>query len=295
MIEPITAIEICRFLHDGALLLLWGAAAFAATLLPRPLQVETVRWLGVFPIAAAVVALLTTLVALPLEAASIGNGWRDGLDIETLGAVLFDSTVGVALLAQAASGLLLLLAFAVRWQSRMAVVAACSALGLAALALTGHASMDQGWRLIAHRGNDIVHLLSGGAWLGALIPFLIVLKRLGKAQFHRQAQVALRRFSTAGHVAVALVLVTGIVNAGLVLGRWPTDWSSSYQLLVCLKILVVCTMVGLAVVNRYVFVPAIGHHRNGALRSIRLASMAEILLGLGAIGLVAVFGMLDPV
>ena len=295
MIEPITAIEICRFLHDGALLLLWGAAAFVAVLLPRPLLGETMRRLGAFPIAAAVIALLTTAFALPLEAASIGDGWLDGFDAETLGAVLFDSTVGVALQAQAATGVLLLLAFAVHGKSRVAAVAVCAALGLGAVALTGHASMDQGFRLAVHRGNDIVHLLSGGAWIGALIPFVIVLKMLGAADFHGQAQLALRRFSTAGHVAVALVLATGLVNTGLVLGRWPTDWSSPYQMLLSVKIGTICLMTTLAVVNRYLFVPAIGHHPDAAIRSIRIASMAEILLGLAAVGLVAVFGMLDPV
>jgi putative copper resistance protein D len=209
--------------------------------------------------------------------------------------VLFDSTVGVALQAQAATGMLLMLAFAMHWKSRMPVVAVGAALGLAALTLTGHASMDQGWRLIVHRGNDIVHLLSGGAWLGALIPFLIVLKRLGATELHGAAQLALRRFSTAGHVAVALVLATGLANTGLTLGRWPADWSSSYQMLLGLKIAAVCMMVTLAIVNRYGFVPAIAHRPHAAIRAIRLASMAEILVGAAVIGLVAVFGMLDPV
>ena len=295
MIEPTTAIAICRFLHDGALLSLWGTAAFVAMLLPRELAFETTRRLGVFPVTAVVIALLTTLGALPLEAASIGDGWHDGLSAEIVGAVLFDSTVGFSLQAQAATGVLLLLAVAVHREHRMATVATGAALGLSALSLTGHASMDQGWRLIAHRGNDIVHLLSGGAWLGALIPFLILLKMLGMAEFHAPAQLALRRFSSAGHVAVALVLATGLVNLGLTLGRWPTDWSSPYQRLLALKVLAVSMMAGLAIANRYVFVPTLGASPDDAIRSIRRASVAEILLGVAVIGLVAIFGMFDPV
>lgn len=295
MIEPITAIEICRFLHDGALLLLWGTAAFVAFLLPMPVAAETRRRLGGVPMAAAIMALLTTAAALPLAAASIGNGWSDGFDAEVLGAVLFDSTVGVALQAQAAAGVLLLLAFAVHPRNRMACVAVGAALGLGTLALTGHASMNQGWRLVIHRSNDTVHLLSGGAWLGALVPFVIVLKMLDEAQFHVDAQRSLRRFSTAGHIAVALVLATGIVNIGLTLGRWPTDWSSPYQRLLSLKIAAVCAMTGLAIVNRYIFVPAIGDGSHAAIRAIRIASVLEIMLGVAAIGLVAIFGMWDPV
>lgn len=295
MIAPIAAIEICRFLHDAALLLLWGTAAFVAALLPRPLVAVTIRRLGGWPMAAVLVALLTTLAMLPLEAASIGDGWSDGVDADVLGAVLFGSTVGVALQAQAAAGLLLLMAFAFRQRSRMVVMAIGAALGLGALALTGHASMDQGVRLFAHRLNDSVHLLSGGAWLGALAPFVIVLNMLDIAEYHSDAQVALRRFSRVGHGAVALVLATGLVNVGLTLGRWPTDWSSPYQRMLGLKIAAVCTMTGLAIVNRYIFVPAAAEHSVAAIRAMRIASVFEIILGLAAVALVAMFGMLDPV
>jgi putative copper resistance protein D len=294
VIEPVTAIEICRFLHDSALLSLWGAAAFIASLLPRPLVVETLRRLGIFPVTAALIVLLTTIAMLPLEAAMLGDGWSDGLNVSTLQAVLLDSPVGTTLQVQMAAGVMLLLSFFAERERRISAVAAFAALGIGALALTGHASMDGGWRLGAHRVNDTVHLLSGGAWLGALIPFLTVLRLAGDPEMHGPAQVALRRFSLAGHVAVALVLVTGLINTGLVLGRWPTDWSSPYQLLLSIKIATVCAMVGLATINRYVFVPAISDHSAAAVRAIRIASLGEILLAFAAIGLVAVFGMVDP-
>jgi putative copper resistance protein D len=294
VIEPVTAIEICRFLHDGALLSLWGAAAFIASLLPRPLVVETLRRLGIFPITAAVIVLLTTIAMLPLEAAMLGGGWSDGLDVATLQAVLLDSPVGATLQMQMVAGVMLLLSFFASRERRMGAVAAFAALSIGALALTGHASMDSGWRLIGHRANDIVHMLSGGAWLGALIPFLTVLRLAGDPRMHVPAQVALRRFSRAGHVAVALVLVTGLINTGLILGRWPTDWSSPYQMLLSLKIATVCAMAGLAIINRYVFVPAIGDQSSAAVKAIRIASLGEIILAFAAIGLVAVFGVVDP-
>jgi len=294
LIAPTTAIEICRFLHDSALLVLWGTAAFIGFLLPRSLQAETVSRLSSLPVGAAVLSLATTVVTLPLQAASIGSGWGDAVDWETLGAVLFDSSVGAAWQAQAAAGVALLLAFAVGRKHRMAAVAVCAAMAIATLSLTGHASMGEGWQRIAQRSNDIVHLLSGGAWLGALLPFLVVMKMLDVAELHGPAQLALRRFSTAGHGAVVLVVATGVVNSWMVLGRWPTDWSAPYQLMLSLKIAAVMVMTGLAVVNRYVFVPIIARNPATAIRAIRLASVVEILLGLAAVGLVAVFGTLDP-
>ena len=107
--------------------------------------------------------------------------------------------------------------------------------------------------------------------------------------------MALRHFSNAGHVTVALVILSGIVNAMLILKRLPTDWSSPYQMLLAAKIGLVAGMVFLAIVNRYVFVPWIGRNPGRALQALRLGSIAEIIVGLAVIGLVAVFGMLEPI
>ncbi|MET1028898.1 MAG: CopD family protein [Dongiaceae bacterium] len=106
--------------------------------------------------------------------------------------------------------------------------------------------------------------------------------------------VALRRFSTAGHIAVMLVIASGVINTILILGRWPIDWSSPYQALIACKIAVVVVMVGLAIVNRYGLVPGLSRQRPDALRAIQLGTIAEITLGLCAVGLVSVFGMLEP-
>jgi putative copper resistance protein D len=92
--------------------------------------------------------------------------------------------------------------------------------------------MQDGWPGVAHRVNDAVHVLSSGAWLGALVPLLIILWRVDI----READLALRRFSTAGHVIVALVIASGVIdtlsgNAGVqdCLGRgygWARDGQS---------------------------------------------------------------------
>ncbi|MEJ0097847.1 MAG: CopD family protein [Bauldia sp.] len=108
------------------------------------------------------------------------------------------------------------------------------------------------------------------------------------------AGIALRRFSTTGHVVVALIVASGIVNTWLVLGRVPSDWSSPYQALLAVKIALVAVMVGLAVLNRYAFVPAMARDRSRAVRAIRWGTIAEVSLGVCVVALVAVFGMLDP-
>lgn len=111
----------------------------------------------------------------------------------------------------------------------------------------------------------------------------------------RDAATALRRFSTVGHAAVAIVLLTGVANTVLILGRWPGDFASPYRTLLAAKITLVLLMTGLAVLNRYGFVPRHAQRQTRAIDEIGRATRGEIALGLGALGLVAVFGLLEPV
>ena len=81
--------------------------------------------------------------------------------------------------------------------------------------------------------------------------------------------MALRRFSAVGHGAVAVVIVTGIVNTGLILGHWPSDWNSPYQALLMIKIALVIAMALLALLNRYAVVPRLATHVDcGRLSSV---------------------------
>ncbi|MEF0942797.1 copper homeostasis membrane protein CopD [Rhizobium sp. BR 362] len=295
MIDPNTALEACRFFHDASLMLLWGASAFLCLLVPKVLAEKVWRMFGVAPVLAALVAGLTALASLPLASATIGNGWSDAFDAGTIRDVLFETTVGRAWLAQAAAALILLLAFLPPERWRHPGIALGSGLSLAALMLTGHASMHEGWLKLAHRANDIIHVLAGGGWLGALVPLVPILQLLNTPEHRTEALLALRRFSTVGHGAVALVIASGLVNTMLVLQRLPTDWSSGYQTLLAIKIVLVAGMSLLAIINRYVLVPRMLHDRARALSAIRRGSIAEIFLGIAVIALVAVFGVLEPV
>lgn len=293
--DPTTALELCRFLHDASLMLLWGACAYLSFLVPKALADMVWRMSAMPFLVIAVIAVLTMLISLPAATAIIGNGWGDAVDIGTLHDVLFDTTVGQAWQAQALSAAMMICAFLLPESRRRLGLALASGLGLAALSLTGHASMLDGWLRQAHRANDILHVLTGGGWLGALVPLIPILRLLSRPECRAEAQLALRRFSNAGHWAVALVILSGIVNTMLILKRLPTDWSSPYQKLLAIKIALVAGMALLAIVNRYVFVPWIGRNPRRALQALRLGSIAEIITGIVVIGLVAVFGTMEPV
>jgi putative copper resistance protein D len=209
-----------------------------------------------------------------------------------LSALLCDTAIGKAWLVRLALSLLLMAALP--WRSASIVRLALSGFLLASLALTGHANMDEGTRGLLHILNDALHLLAGGAWLGSLLALPGCLARLSDPAFCTEAKTALRRFSSAGHLAVALVIATGILNTVLVLQRWPTDFTSTYQMLLAIKIAFVASMTGLALMNRYIFVPRMLTQSDRAIMQIRNGTYAELALGAGVLALVAFLGILDP-
>ena len=294
MIGPDAALAVCRFLHDASVMFVWGASAYLAVLVPPALALDVGRRLRSTLTAAIAFAVATTIAALPIQVATVGEGWDDALNSETVGSVLFATSVGTAWLFQMAAAVILLSTWMVSGLDRSSATAVAAALSAICITLIGHAVMQSGGLGALHRLNDAVHILAAGAWLGGLVPLFLILA-VKEPEYRSEVDLALTRFSTAGQVIVGLVLVSGIANTALVLRKWPIDWSSPYQALLAAKIAAVGVMTGLALINRYIQLPRV--HRDGshALQQISMATVAEIGLGLTAIGLVSVFGILDPV
>jgi putative copper resistance protein D len=290
VISPETALILCRFLFEAAGVYLWGASAYLAAAVPRPLGHAVAARLAGADMIAAAVLIATTIAALPVNAAILGDGWGEGIDGNLIGDMLAGTGIGHAWLAQALGAAVLPLCWVTTGIRRRAALAIVSALLLATLSLTGHAAMQSGWQGIAHQANHIVHLLAGAAWLGGLLPFLVI---LGKPD-EPQARLALIRYSTLGHIAVSLVIVTGLANTLLILGRLPTDWRFAYQWLLSAKILLVAIMVGLALTNRYLFVPRLARDRRQALSALTRGTVAELALSVAVLATVAWFGTLEP-
>jgi len=292
LIAPHLALAVVRLCFDAAAITAYGLSGFIAWIAPKRLGQAIATSSNFLIVAASWLAVLSTLAWLPIEAAMIGESWQSAFDRSTLSAILYDTAIGKAWLVRLA--LSLLLTAALPWRSASSVRLVLSGCLLASLALTGHADMDEATRGVLHSLNDALHVLAGGAWLGSLLALPGCLARLRDAAFCTEAKTALRRFSSAGHLAVALVIATGIVNTVLVLQRWPTDFTSTYQMLLVAKIACVAGMTGLAVMNRYVFVPRMLTDPDRAIIQIRNGTYAELALGAGVLVLVAFIGILDP-
>ncbi len=283
----------CRFVFDGAALFLWGSAAYLWLLVPERLSGSIWARLAAWRIAAVVLVVLATLVLLPVRCAMIGNGWADGLDGDVMISVLTATSIGTAWAWQAAFAALLLLVTLLPLRRKVAATAIVSGLLLCGLSLTGHAAMNDGWLRVLHRANDMVHVLAGGAWVGALIPVALVLCRLGDGMAGADALIALIRFSRAGHVAVALVILSGVANSLLIIGGLPLDWSVAYQRLLSLKIALAMLMMLIAVFNRYGLVPLMGRSHSAG-KALAAGTVGEIMIAVCVVALVAWFGTLEP-
>jgi putative copper resistance protein D len=292
LISPHVALALVRLCFDAAAITAYGVSGFIAWIAPKQLGQAIAASTNFLIVAASSLAVLSTLAWLPIEAAMIGESWQSAIDRSTLSTLLYDTAIGKAWLVRLA--LALLLTAALPWRSASILRLALSGFLLATLALTGHANMDEGTRGVLHILNDALHVLAGGAWLGSLLALPGCLARLRDPAFCAEAKTALRRFSSAGHLAVALVIATGIVNTVLVLQRWPTDFTSTYQVLLATKIAFVGGMTGLALMNRYIFVPRMLTQPDRAIIHIRNGTYAELALGAGVLALVAFLGILDP-
>jgi putative copper resistance protein D len=285
LIDPQTTLALCRLCFYAGVIATYGISAFSACLAPKRLG-RQLAFASAGPInAAALLALGSTIAWLPLEAATIIGSWSAAFDRGTLLVLLFGTAIGTVWLVRLA--LAAVLAASLPWRSADKARTALAALLLASLALGGHAAMDgDTTRGVIHVLNHAVHLLAGGFWLGSLLMLPACLARLRNPAECADAAAALRRFSRSGHVAVVLVIASGVVNTVLVLGRWPLAPRSPYQMLLAAKIVLVASMTGLALVNRYVFVPDIRKQPDRAIARIRAGIYAELALGAGVLILV---------
>src|SRR3546814_9806871 len=96
-----------------------------------------------------------------------------------------------------------------------------------------------GW---VHLSVDIVHRLAAGAWIAAILALGTLLLRAHRSMVRDDAEHlhrALARFATVGTLAVALLVVTGLVNSWLLvgIGGLTSFGDSLYLQLLALKLL----------------------------------------------------------
>ena len=288
-----TALALCRFAHFLAAMLTFGASAYLWLYAPERLTRELSPAVWRLTLVGSVVALATAIVWLALELGLMAEDWSAAVDPGSIGAVLTDTDFGHAWAAHLilAAGLVAVVVFGPR--ARWTATAVASAALLASLGLVGHAAMQTGAEGVLHRLNHAVHLMTAGAWIGALVPFVMCLGAYERSDLRREAVMAMTRFSFWGQFIVTAIVLTGAVNIALTSRRLPIPPDTPYRALLDAKIIVVAIMISLALFNRYGLVPRLKPDAR-ALAVLRATSAAEVALGAVAVALVSVFALLDP-
>jgi putative copper export protein/Cu/Ag efflux protein CusF len=271
------ALPLLRGFDLAAVLSAFGIALFRVAVAP-----EDVRASGALLLAALRASLFAALVLalfwLPVEAAGMAGvrSLAGGAAATTV--VLFQTHFGIALLLRLVA---LLLAFmSVRARGGLMLNGLSAAAAGAALALQaamGHAAAATDLALPV---AEVLHLLAAGAWLGGLLPLLLLLRHARPAA----AAAAARRFSLLGLVAVVTLLCTAVVQSGELIGGLAGFAGTTYGRIALAKLGLFAILLCLAGINRYEFTPnlegAVGH-----AYAARLACsiMAEMALGLAVV------------
>ena len=191
---------------------------------------------------AAGLATYLWLAARPI--ASVGTGIP--LDIAgPFGWTPFAIAMRVTVVAAVAAAIAALMARRRGTSGWWPGVAVLLAISLAGMSLAGHAAATGG---LAFAALDWAHLLGAAAWLGAL-PTAFVLARRARAAHPDVLWSILRRHGRVALVAAPVVVLTGIANSPLVLGRARDLVASDYGNLLIAKAVLVGVALGIGATN----------------------------------------------
>ncbi|MEO7103649.1 MAG: copper resistance protein CopC [Gemmatimonadaceae bacterium] len=216
-----------------------GAAApeaFAAILIPRLATLGLIAG-GVVAIA----AILRLFAEQSVMAASVKLGVAD-IVLHTAWGSAWLLQVGAAIVACA--GLVLARRRSVVGWS--VATAAVIILGITP-ALSGHAASVAHWRMLAI-ATDSLHVIAAGAWLGSLcalmavgLPTVVRFKQTGSTTgvTSRLISDMVNAFSPVALTFATGVVVTGLVSAWLRLGSISALWTSSYGIVLIVKLALV--------------------------------------------------------
>ncbi|MDP8916913.1 MAG: copper homeostasis membrane protein CopD [Pseudomonadota bacterium] len=302
-----------RFTHYTALVLLFGTASFIRfarlggadgaagedETASRRLR-STLLWSSLAALAAAAGVLAFT-------AANMAGELRGMVDAATLRTILVDTDFGriwSLRLALAAALAAWLVAARRREPSPAAdwIVLLLAGALLATVALTGHAQIRTGLAGALHRTADAAHLVAAAVWLGALAGFLVLLapSRSGGPENALGAGQRLQRFHSVGTVAVAALLVSGLVNSWFLVGGFGPLVSTTYGRLLLAKLALFGAMVALAADNRLRLVPRLNADLARGLPAeawaarLRSHIRLEFGFGLAVLATVSVLGAIAP-
>jgi putative copper resistance protein D len=217
--------------------------------------------------------------------------------------MLFETDVGLAWVVRIVALVVAGLAVMLRAPGfNLWIAAFAGGVAVASLAWSGHGAMDEGSRRFWHFSVDILHLLAAGAWLGALLAFVLMAK-INALQTEERIKLlarAVNRFEVIGAIIVVVITVTGVVNYLFIVGpKLDEVFLSTYGVLLFIKVVLFAGMLVLAALNRFHLGPLLERSlRDGqyavAANALRRSVVVELAAAVVIVGLVAWLGTLSP-
>jgi putative copper export protein/mono/diheme cytochrome c family protein len=223
-------------------------------------------------------AILAGGAWLIMETASLAPDGSPSSFLATLPVVLWDFRFGWLLQCRLAL-LLLAVALSARWDENLPLLAGAAMLAGAAVALAagmGHGMSMAGPLGLTLSAAEVLHLLSAGAWLGAL-PGLLVLTGLLESA---RAKQTVNRFSRFGLACVLVLAATILVQGWVLMGGLPGLIGTDYGRIGLVKLCLLFILLALAALNRFRLAPVI---RSTGPRHLRISIAIETMAGLLAI------------
>lgn len=284
---------LLRWLHFTALMMLAGGSIFSTLLAPGHYRQHLARRFSLLLGSSAVIALVSALLLLAVQTGLMGEGWKDIFRVAVWHAVL-QTRFGEVWQWQIAAALTGAAALALSGRAQQGLYLFSAITQLTGLAFTGHATLLDGIPGMFQRTNQAMHLIAAAFWAGGLLPVLLVMTDTRHPSLRQPAIRTLMRFSGFGHLAVALVLISGLVNALIILPEWPPASFGPYSQLLLLKTVLVVVMCGVALWNRYWLVPRFQQSGTHAAQKFIRATLAELALAATVLLLVSLFATLEP-
>lgn len=260
--------------------------------------ITALTWTGL-AIAVATGLLWFVLQTMSMTGLGSGEAMRSGAMLTVANETQF------GLVAEVRAALALLLAACLVLSRlvllrRLALVASSGLVG--AIAWTGHAGSTLGELGNLHLAADVLHLVGASAWIGGLFGLSILFavgRRRSAFEWGPLQLDAVLRFSTLAIISVAALILSGIVNAWILVGSFRALLVTDYGQLLLLKIVVFAVMVGFATVNRFWLTPRLAmvtkaKAHAGALSALTRNTLIEIALGLAIFAVIGVLGTMHP-
>lgn len=292
------ALVLARGLAVSWILSVAGTSTFRALVLPRALgrmtpdvtdriEVALARWLRASALGAGV-GLMAWLAVLTNNLAS-PQGIPDW--IGSLWTVCADTSFGHVFLLQVA--LLVAALMVLGRQPDLRRWRVCGVLATAVVIVEvghGHAfAMAHGISVL--EVSEVLHLWAAAAWLGSLLPLLLVVLIAPP----EAAAVAARWFSPLGQVCLVLLILSAMVQGWVLIASIAALEDTAYGWTAIAKLGLYGVLFGFALLNRYRLCPALRGPRAREMRAALIVSLAfQTSFGILVVMAAALLGQLQP-